>query len=414
MTIEKHNGEYLDLLLQDVFKCVRCGFCNSVCPTSNISISYMGSRTSRGRIVILQAYFSNILNKPIESDEIQEAFDYCFGCRRCLDICPAGVKIPQIVWRVKSLKARKRLLHRFLFSNYGLLEKICSKMPKLSNTFLSSSLGKTVLERLYGIDRRVSFPKFYEVSLESWFRRRRFQNSGGRKLSYFVDVFTNYHEVDLGIEIVTTLEKLGYSISIPPQKEAGTILFEEGLIEEALKIARYNIENLYKSIVNGSVILTGSPAAYLALKKDYPEFLGDEKSRIVADNTFDVLELLLRDVEEGRVKLDSREGFKITYHHSCFTKASGLTKTIKRLLSYAEYDLKEVDQCCGIAGLWGMKKKHFDQAIEVGSGLFSELKNLAIPVTSQSETCRLQIRHNTGIDVKHPFQYISEIIEPRP
>ncbi|MEM3157083.1 MAG: 4Fe-4S dicluster domain-containing protein, partial [Nitrososphaerota archaeon] len=121
-------GDYLN----DVLKCVRCGFCNSVCPTSNTSFSYKDSKTSRGRIVLLQAKHYNVLGMTIGSEEFQELMDLCFGCRRCLEVCPAGVRIPQVIWRAKSAGSFK--LSKIIFANYGLFEKLGSTFPSLSNS----------------------------------------------------------------------------------------------------------------------------------------------------------------------------------------------------------------------------------------------------------------------------------------
>lgn len=403
---ERELGEYFE----DIWKCIRCGFCNSVCPTSNTSQSYMASLTSRGRIILLQAYFQNILSRSLDDEKIQELMEYCFGCRRCLEVCPPGVRIPNLVWRVKKLNRKHGFLKKIIFTNYGRMEKIFSKFPSLSNLFLHSSMGKTLLEVTIGVTRKIDFPSFNQ-SLEEWINNKRKPANYRGKLAYFIDVFTNYHEVGLGREIVELVEKLGYLVTAPPQKEAGTLLLEEGLIDEAYKVAKENVESLYESIKNGAKIITSSPAAYLALKKDYPELLGDTKSRIVSENTLDIIELLLKEYEVGVIDFDYVPENLIVYHHSCFTKASGLTKNIKQILESSGYRLKEIDKCCGIGGIWGMNKKHYSLSIEIGSSLFNELNKINLPVASQSETCRIQIRNNTLVEVNHPFLFIKNRVK---
>ncbi|MCX8193119.1 MAG: 4Fe-4S dicluster domain-containing protein [Nitrososphaeria archaeon] len=406
----KYSELMLDEYLEDVWKCIRCGFCNSVCPTSNTSFSYMSSKTSRGRIILLQAYFSGILRKPLRDRELQELLDYCFGCRRCLEVCPPGVRIPYMLWRAKHIGRRHNLLNKLLYSNYGSFEKLCSNFPSLSNNILRSRFGKILLELLVGIDRRIDFPEFHDVSLEKWIRKNR-SSISGKRLAYFIDVFTNYHEVGLGIEVVRLVEKLGYSVEVPDQREAGTLLLEAGMMDKAIKVAKENVESLYKYIMNGASILTSSPAAYIALKYDYPEILGDSKSKLVSEKTLDIIELLIKEYEDGRIRFNEKNSGRIIYHHSCFTKASGLTKHIKRLLTLAGYNLIEVEECCGIGGVWGMSKKHYNDSLDVGSNLFIKLRSLSSPVASQSETCRIQIRNNAKVRVEHPFSYISKAIE---
>jgi len=403
--LEALLGDYLN----DVLKCVRCGFCNSVCPTSNASFSYRDAKTSRGRMVLLQAKYSDALKMPIKSDEFQELMDLCFGCRRCLEVCPASVRIPQIIWRAKS--AGPSSLNKLLFANYGRFEKLGAMFSSFSNLLVKSDIGRLILGTVAGIERRAPFPTYHGGSLEKFIRKRQ-SNAGGRgRLAYFIDVYTNYHEVELGKKTVHLLEKMGYVVEAPRQKEAGTLALECGAVENAIKIARFNVDSFYESVLRGARIITTSPAAYVALKIDYPELLGDKKSRIVADNTLDIIELLLKEYDEGIVNFIDQNGREVVYHHSCFTKASHLTGHVKRLLELAGYRLVEFEECCGVAGVWGLSKKHYEESIEIGSKLFAKIIQAGLPVFSQSETCRLQLRHHTGTEVMHPLEGVIDKIK---
>jgi len=405
--LEEILGDYLN----DVLKCVRCGFCNSVCPTSNASFSYKDSKTSRGRIVLLQAKYNGVLQMPIESDEFQELMDMCFGCRRCLEVCPASVRIPQVIWRAKS--AGPMRLNKLLFANYGKFEKLGATFSSLSNLLVKSGFGRSILEAVAGIERRAPFPTFHGSSLEKYIRERQGSAGSRGRLAYFIDVFTNYHDVELGKKTVTLLEEMGYSVEAPRQREAGTLALECGALDNAIKIARFNVDSFYESVKRGARIITTSPAAYVALKIDYPELLGDEKSRIVADNTLDVIELLLNEHDGGFIDFAGHDGWDAVYHHSCFTKASHLTGHVKRLLDLAGYRLVEFEECCGVAGVWGLSKKHYEEAREIGSKLFAKIVQTGLPVFSQSETCRLQLRHHTGVEVKHPLEGVLDRIRVR-
>lgn len=401
----------IDNYSEDIQKCIRCGFCNSVCPTSNASFSYKGSKTSRGRLVILQAIISGAAKIDPFSERFRDLIDYCFGCRRCLEVCPAGVRIPQLMWRIKhayNLEKGSGIREKVM-EHYGELERLAAKVSGLVNWAKESELGKVILEKMGGIDRRAPFPKFSSEILEEWIRSRKVSKSLGSRLAYFIDVFTNFHEVELGKKVVEFLERLGYSVVAPEQKEAGTLMLEEGLLEAAEKIARFNVDSFYEEVKNGVRILTTSPAAYVAMKKDYPELLLDDKSRTIAENTVDILEIVKEELDGGKIWFEGEEE-EIVYHVSCFTKASGLSNLIKELLRRAGYKLRVFDECCGVAGIWGMKKEHYDEAADVGSKLFEKIRKAGLTVVSQSETCRLQIRHHTGARVIHPFEALLERI----
>ena len=66
----------------------------------------------------------------------------------------------------------------------------------------------------------------------------------------------------------------------------------------------------------------------------------------------------------------------------------------------------ELDRtCCGIAGTYGLKREKYDIAMQVGSGLFGDIRgaepDLAV---CDSETCRWQIAKATGRTSVHPVE----------
>lgn len=74
--------------------------------------------------------------------------------------------------------------------------------------------------------------------------------------------------------------------------------------------------------------------------------------------------------------------------------------------------------CCGIAGTYGYKVEKYEIAQQVGASLFefvrnfytsnSNLETTAAPlVICDSETCRWQITHATGIPAVHPVELLA-------
>ena len=60
--------------------------------------------------------------------------------------------------------------------------------------------------------------------------------------------------------------------------------------------------------------------------------------------------------------------------------------------------------CCGIAGTYGLKKEKYDIAMAVGKPLFDMVKNTTDSLAvCDSETCRWQIEHATGVPTVHPI-----------
>jgi glycerol-3-phosphate dehydrogenase subunit C len=64
--------------------------------------------------------------------------------------------------------------------------------------------------------------------------------------------------------------------------------------------------------------------------------------------------------------------------------------------------------CCGIAGTYGYKKEKYNIAMAVGQPLFDFINNFGSPlVVCDSETCRWQITHATGLPAIHPVELLA-------
>ena len=89
------------------------------------------------------------------------------------------------------------------------------------------------------------------------------------------------------------------------------------------------------------------------------------------------------------------------------TRASLLQTIVAR-------DVVDLDAgCCGLAGSFGYEKEHYDVSRIVGEQrLFPALRQ-AKPgdaIVAPGFSCRLQIRHFTGLTALHPVEYLAQII----
>ena len=73
-----------------------------------------------------------------------------------------------------------------------------------------------------------------------------------------------------------------------------------------------------------------------------------------------------------------------------------------------ELRIEELDvDCCGIAGTYGLKKEKYDISMSVGDRLFKTIEKMGPEVAAcDSETCRWQITHGSGIASVHPIELL--------
>ena len=71
--------------------------------------------------------------------------------------------------------------------------------------------------------------------------------------------------------------------------------------------------------------------------------------------------------------------------------------------------------CCGIAGTYGYKKEKYQISQSVGDPLFEFIKNVNAPLAvCDSETCRWQITHGTGLPAVHPVELVASSLGHMP
>ena len=130
----------------------------------------------------------------------------------------------------------------------------------------------------------------------------------------------------------------------------------------------------------------------------------------MSERTFDLCEYLLLLHERGELRTDFRPlPLAVPYHAPCQQRGHGIGKPALDLLALVP-DLRVTDldrDCCGIAGTYGLKKEKYEIGMTVGAPLFRDIE-AASPELSvcDSETCRWQIAHATGIPSVHPVELL--------
>jgi glycolate oxidase subunit GlcD len=94
-TTEIHSfGEALD---NEIMACIMCGFCRAGCPT--YGETSLESTNARGRVILAYHLLTGRLQP---STELAERFYKCTTCLNCHAVCPAGVKVPDIIQAART------------------------------------------------------------------------------------------------------------------------------------------------------------------------------------------------------------------------------------------------------------------------------------------------------------------------
>jgi hypothetical protein len=215
--------------------------------------SFMATReeahSTRGRANALRLALSGKLGDAGLADEaVREVLDLCLECRACKSECPVGVDVGRMkseflsaYWKRKGTPAVARALgHIDRLAVWG------SRLAPLSNALARSGVIRALNERLLGVDRRRAMPKFSRNTFRS-LAMEAGPSHPAKRVSLFVDTFTNHFHPEVGVAALEVIQRAGYSTSLAPNVCCGRPLISQGLLDEARERARANANRLLRS-----------------------------------------------------------------------------------------------------------------------------------------------------------------------
>ena len=393
------------LMRESLDHCVKCTICETFCPVSNVTPLFPGPK-----YVGPQAERFRVDGEP----SFDASLDYCSGCGICTQVCPQGVHIAEINTQARAeLKATRGVHPRDrILGRPTLAGRLGTPVAPLANWTLQHRLLRVAAERVVGLHRDAPIPRFAGRTFQRWARRRT-APAAGRRVAFFHGCGTNYYEPRLGEMTVALLEHNGLRVEVPKQDCCGLPLQSNGLFDDARGYVRRLAKRLAPYAREGVDIVGTSTSCTLMLKREALEILGmedDENLRAVSPRVFDICEYLLGMHERGELATDFRPlPETIFYHAPCQQQGHGIGKPALDLLALVpELRVIESDAtCCGVAGTYGLKREKYDIAMKVGAGLFEQIGTSgAGRAVCDSETCRWQIEHATGVGTAHPVELL--------
>lgn len=397
----------VELTLDD---CIKCNICVTACPVSPVTDLFPGPKYEGPQA----ARF-----RDPHGPSPDASVDYCSGCRVCNMVCPTGVRIAEINARARArmvesgaFPPRTRLRNNLL-ARPELLGKLAGPVASLGNAGLSMRPARWLAEKTLGIHRRAPLPTFSGDRFTTWFRRRARPAGATRRVAYFHGCSTEHFEPRVGRAAVRVLEANDVEVVVPPQNCCGLPLLSNGEFGAARRYHSRNVAQLVGHARRGEPVVGTSTSCTLTLKEEAPELLDayGEDARLVAEATFDLGEFLLGLLAEGSLRTDFRRmPVTLAYHQPCQYRAHRVgapTVDLLRLIPGLQLAVSDV-ACCGIAGTYGYKTEKYRIAMDVGRSLFDFVRDVGGPVAvCDSETCRWQITHGTGVPTVHPVELLA-------
>ncbi len=410
-------------ILRATEKCNGSGDCRkpssaggTMCP------SYRASKdekdTTRARANALREFLTHSgKSNPFDQEELKQVFDLCLSCKACASECPSNVDVASFKaeFLYQYQKSNPPSLRTRLFANNVKYNKLGSLTPTLTNTILNTKITKILM----GIAPQRSIPKLAPQTLRKWYSKQStIENTKNGKVYLFCDEFTNYYDVQIGIDTVQLLQKLNYQVEIIDHEESGRSFLSKGFLDEAKAIANNNV-TIFKDLLNDETPLIGiEPSAILSFRDEYIRLADDkEATQHVSSYAFTIEEFIQKEIEKGKITVSqfSSKTKTIKIHGHCHQKSLSTTASIFAMLNIPKnYKVTIINSgCCGMAGSFGYEKEHYELSMKVGEeSLFSKLRTYdsKTEISASGTSCRHQIFDGTRRTAKHPVTLLKEAL----
>ncbi|MHA1711095.1 MAG: (Fe-S)-binding protein [Candidatus Freyarchaeota archaeon] len=277
----------LEKLKEEMYNCVRCGYCREmvypqmgsfgVCPLYEM-YGYQ-SYTGKGKVLIGLALLEGRLS--MSKSLAEHLFASCLTCKSCTAHCPNEVDVVSIVLALREEAARRGLLPEEI-------RVVDSNIDKKKNPFGEGEEKRVELASTLGL------PETGEVL-------------------YFAGCYVTYRYPEVARAEVELLKRAGLNVAYLGEDEwcCGIIKKFEGKPSEYRKLAEHNVEAIKAS--GAETVVATCPGCYHTLR-DYSEILERGAGGFEVVHFTQLLEKLLR---EGRIKLENPVKKTVTYHDPC-------------------------------------------------------------------------------------------------
>lgn len=428
-------------ILQHAEQCNGSGDCRkthlsggTMCP------SYMATRnekdTTRARANMLREFLTNAhhtgeqgswkaKSDSLQLDEVKEVLDLCLLCKGCKAECPSNVDVAKLKMEfLQQYYDQKGVpLRSWLIGNFARMTRLASLMPWAYNGVFGTPWLRRMANRMVGFHPERTMPLLAKQTLRQFFKKDwKPRTRNGRKVYLFVDEFTDYNDVTIGIKALKLLDRLGYEVLLPEHVVSGRPQLSKGLLKDAKQIAEQNVR-LLKDVVSADIPLIGiEPSAILTFRDEYPELVGaplQAAAQELAQHTLLIDEFLAKEADAKRISKQSfgREARLIKLHGHCQQKAVSSMIPTKKILSLPEnYEVQLIPSgCCGMAGSFGYEHEHYEISNQIGElVLFPTVRNqpAEVLIAAPGTSCRHQIHDGTGRKAMHPVEILYAALLP--
>jgi len=359
--------------------CYQCGKCDTVCPWNRVRKFFVRRMINQAKLGVV----------PFESEDLW----LCVTCRKCVDQCPRGVEI------IDVMRAMRRLLvpDGVVPASIPNLRTIMTSLASVGNPWGQEP------------NDRPNWAKDLEVK----------EFSEGTELLYFPCCYPSYEPRLKKVSQATAsiLNNAGVDYGILGAREmcCGESVRKAGNEDLFKRLVRENIKTFIDSGIKKIVV--SSPHCYHTFKNEYSEFKVNFEVVHISQYLFEL-------IKKGKLQFTKEYGKKVAYHDPCYLgRHNGIYEEPREVLrkipglELVEMpDSRQESLCCGMGGgrIWmetAKGERFSDLRLQQAIGVGAEVLVTACPYCiSQFEDSKLTLKDSEAIQIKDITEVIQEVI----
>jgi Fe-S oxidoreductase len=393
--------------------CDGCRRCFNLCPSFNTLLD--GIDKHEGDVA------------KLTTADHHRIVDECYYCKLCFNHCPYTpphqyeLDFPHlmVLWKKRLARERGVSWRDRLLIKTDLMGIIGSFTAPLTNRLIRNKIVRRLGEWIAGVHRERQVLHFSAETFPRWFSRRpqpRLAVPPTKRVALFSSCLVNYQATDIGRATVQVLEKNGVQVVLPEQRCCGMPNFDIGDTPAIQQAAEANVASLHPWVSQGYDVVVPTASCSLMLKREYPELRGDEKTKQVAERTFDVCEYLMKMKKDGQLATDfAKKPGRVAYQIPCHLRDQNIGFKSKELMECAGARVEVIEKCSGHDGAWSAKTEFFPLSMKIAGKAVRAIEQApADLVASDCPLAGLQLdqagasAHVGGKATLHPIQIVRD------
>lgn len=387
--------------------CFECRQCRSLCPTFPSLFSVIESKNDHDA-------------QRLTPDQQDVVLEQCYRCTMCSSMCPytpgrheLAVDFPRLIDRHHAMQKKNGQLS--LTARMG---HVITRSPLLVLRVVSrlrpNGLGRHLLARIARISPVHIHARRAPIRLSGWYgKRTSLATHAKSRVAMFPTCVVEYSHPQIGQAVVDVYEHNGIVCSlVGSDRCCGAMSLHQGDVETFIATATRNVQLLVEVVRDGVAIVVPNPRCCSVITSDYPHYVATADAELVAANTFEASEYLVRRSAEDASFLSTDFSVVsprvIAHHVPMEMQARGVGESGRTLMSLTGAVVTDISLSSGSEALWGAHKDNEDVARGLSEQLVAGVSHVGPEiVATDCPWIYSGLGQQVSADVLHPIELLA-------